>query len=71
METIDEIEGDESYLDLLGILLGPDNSLTNRYFSSIFFLIISFFYFVNFKFLCKAFFITKFYEGALGFAFFF
>ncbi|KAL9401374.1 hypothetical protein Peur_005223 [Populus x canadensis] len=29
METIDEIEGDESYLDLLGILLGPDNSLTN------------------------------------------
>ncbi|KAB5545097.1 hypothetical protein DKX38_013209 [Salix brachista] len=29
METIDEIEGDESYLDLLGILLGPDYSLTN------------------------------------------
>ncbi|KAF9677712.1 hypothetical protein SADUNF_Sadunf08G0136000 [Salix dunnii] len=29
METIDEIEGDESYLDLLGILLGPEYSLTN------------------------------------------
>ncbi|KAJ6689261.1 hypothetical protein OIU85_005643 [Salix viminalis] len=29
METIDEIEGDESYFDLLGILLGPDYSLTN------------------------------------------
>lgn len=69
METIDEIEGDESYLDLLGILLGPDNSLTNRYFSSIFFL--HFFILSISSFYATLFFIAKFYEGALGLAFFF
>ena len=60
METIDEIEGDESYLDLLGILLAPDYSLTNWYFSSIFV------FFVNFKLLYNAFSTANFYEGALG-----
>ncbi|XP_052312800.1 transcription factor bHLH104 isoform X3 [Populus trichocarpa] len=30
MEAIDQIEGDDSYLDYLDILLGPADSLTNR-----------------------------------------
>jgi len=49
MEAIDQIEGDDSYLDYLDILLGPADSLTNRYFSSINFLHFLLFYF-NFVF---------------------
>ena len=49
MEAIDQIEGDDSYLDYLDILLGPADSLTNRYFSSINFLHFLPFYF-NFVF---------------------